>query len=199
MYPARGLLIGFHGCEKAIRDDIIAGKRVLIESANGHDWLGRRIYFWENNFERAMDFATNPPGNKKIETPSVLGAVIDLQFCLDLLDTVFLNRVKFSYYSLSISAKMIGKELPHNRPTKYSKDLLIRELDYAVIETLHLERARSGVKPFDSVRGVFTEGTELYPGAGFHDKNHIQICIRNPNCIKGYFLPRSEVQWPLAS
>ena len=182
MYPARpGLLIGFHGCEKAIRDDIIAGKRVLIESANGHD------------------FATNPPGNKKIETPSVLGAVIDLQFCLDLLDTVFLNRVKFSYYSLSRSAKMIGKELPHNRPTKYSKDLLIRELDYAVIENLHLERARSGVKPFDSVRGVFTEGTELYPGAGFHDKNHIQICIRNPNCIKGYFLPRSEVQWPLAS
>ncbi|HYE54151.1 MAG TPA: hypothetical protein VD996_04880 [Chitinophagaceae bacterium] len=26
---------------------------------------------------------------------------------------------------------------------------------------------------------------------GFHEKNHIQLCIRNPNCIKGYFLPRT--------
>lgn len=30
----------------------------------------------------------------------------------------------------------------------------------------------------------------LYPEAGFTEKNHIQICIRNPNCIKSFFLPR---------
>jgi hypothetical protein len=40
---------------------------------------------------------------------------------------------------------------------------------------------------FDSVGGVFVEGKELYPSAGFREKNHIQLCIRNPNCIKGYF------------
>jgi hypothetical protein len=28
---------------------------------------------------------------------------------------------------------------------------------------------------------------------------NIQICIRNPNCIKGYFLPRKETRWPMAS
>jgi hypothetical protein len=43
---------------------------------------------------------------------------------------------------------------------------------------------------FDSVRGVFWEGRELYPNAGFREKDHIQICIRNPNCIKGFFYPR---------
>ncbi|TSA32147.1 MAG: hypothetical protein D4R64_16610 [Porphyromonadaceae bacterium] len=42
-----------------------------------------------------------------------------------------------------------------------------------------------------SVRGVFFEGKELYPNSGFREKNHIQICVRNPNCIKGYFLPRN--------
>ena len=36
----------------------------------------------------------------------------------------------------------------------------------------------------------FWEGQKLYPNAGFREKNHIQICVCNPNCIKGYFLPR---------
>jgi hypothetical protein len=42
----------------------------------------------------------------------------------------------------------------------------------------------------NSVRGVFFEGPDLYLNSGFKEKDHIQICIRNPNCIKGYFLPR---------
>ena len=37
---------------------------------------------------------------------------------------------------------------------------------------------------------IFWEGKPLYPNAGFAEKNHIQICVCNPNCIKGYFLPR---------
>ena len=34
------------------------------------------------------------------------------------------------------------------------------------------------------------EGEEIYPTAGFFNKNHIQICIRNTDCILGYFLPK---------
>ncbi len=37
---------------------------------------------------------------------------------------------------------------------------------------------------------MFPEGNPLYDGAGFRDKNHIQICIRNQNCIKAIFDPR---------
>lgn len=29
------------------------------------------------------------------------------------------------------------------------------------------------------------------PDAGFNEKSHIQLCIINPNCIKGFFLPRN--------
>jgi hypothetical protein len=89
--------------------------------------------------------------------------------------------------------------MPSNKRGGDSNDLLVRELDCAVIEKLHKKRQNNKLRPFDSVRGVFTEGKELYPGAGFRDKNHIQICIRNPNCIKGYFLPRKESRWPMAS
>ena len=167
----------------------------MKSSENGYDWLGIGYYFWENNYARALDFATNPPGRKKFKIPSVLGAVIDLQYCLDLLDTQYIRLVRDSYDSLASSAIMFGLELPINKPVSGSKDLLVRELDYAVIENVHRIYRINAIKPFDSVRGVFVEGQELYPGAGFQNKNHIQICVRNPNCIKGFFIPREEVQW----
>lgn len=71
-----------------------------------------------------------------------------------------------------------------------SRDRILRKLDCAVISTLHELTHKAGLPAFDSVRGVFWEGSELYPGAGFREKNHIQIAIINPNCIKGFFLPR---------
>ena len=40
------------------------------------------------------------------------------------------------------------------------------------------------------VRGVFFEGKDLYENAGFKEKNHIQIAIRNQDFIKGFFIPR---------
>jgi len=40
---------------------------------------------------------------------------------------------------------------------------LLRELDCAVIEALHTFEQDSHQQPFDSIRGVFTEGKELYP------------------------------------
>lgn len=46
-----------------------------------------------------------------------------------------------------------------------------------------------GYPPFDSIRCPYFEGEELYPQANFMNKTHIQICILNPECIKGYFLP----------
>jgi len=42
---------------------------------------------------------------------------------------------------------------------------------------------------FDSIRGVFTEGGPAFDGAGLFAKSHIQICIRKPNCIQGFFMP----------
>ncbi|MBK9648990.1 MAG: hypothetical protein IPO67_28230 [Deltaproteobacteria bacterium] len=43
----------------------------------------------------------------------------------------------------------------------------------------------------DTVRGVFVEGDEASPGARIHLKTHVQIAVRNPDCIIGYFKPVS--------
>lgn len=69
-------------------------------------------------------------------------------------------------------------------------EFLIRKLDCAVIQTAHQISKQAVGSSYDSVRGVFWEGKPLYKGAGFKEKNHIQICVCNPNCIKGYFRPR---------
>jgi len=197
MYPAKpGLIIGFHGCDKTLRNKIINGTALLKASTNDYDWLGNGMYFWENNQQRAMDFAKelkkNPrTGKEEIKTPSVLGAVIDMGYCLDLLDTEYLQFVKQSYNALADSYHLLHLPLPVNRPLKGSEDLLLRKLDCAVIENLHLSRNKNSLRPFDTARGVFIEGKTLYPNAGFNEKNHIQICIRNINCIKGFFIPRS--------
>ena len=196
MYSLKsGLVIGFHGCEESVRNDIVSGKTPMKPSENAHDWLGKGFYFWENNFDRAFDFASNPPGKKKYISPAVLGAIIDLQYCLDLLSKQYLEWVRYSYRNLSVFAKTANMALPINIPGSTVSDMLIRNLDCAVIENLHGMRINSNLKNFDSARGVFVEGEELYPGAGFRDKNHIQICIRNPNCIKGFFIPRKETKW----
>ena len=194
MYSKRsGLILAFHGCDREICDSVISGKAQLTISENEYDWLGNGIYFWENNLKRAWQFAEElknaPRSNKQsIINPAVIGAVIDLGECLDLMDSEYLDIVKESYRTLEFSSRIMEMKLPDNKTGKGSIDLLLRNLDCLVIESLHKK-----IRPisFDSVRGVFWEGKELYPNAGFKEKNHVQICIRNRNCIKGYFLPRA--------
>ncbi len=43
--------------------------------------------------------------------------------------------------------------------------------------------------PYDTVRGPFWEGGELYPGSGISSKGHVQIAVSNLDCIMGYFRP----------
>jgi len=117
------------------------------------------MYFWENNQQRAFDFARElkkkpRPGKELIKTPAVLGAVIDMGFCLDLLDTEYLKLVKDSYQTLEESCKTLGITLPANRNIPGSSDLLLRRLDCAVIENLHKQRELNNLTSFDAARGV---------------------------------------------
>lgn len=191
-----GFIIGFHGCDQSLRDDVINQQKMLNASSREHEWLGHGIYFWQSNYDRALDFAMNPPDGRMIRQPAVLGAVICLANCLDLMDTRHINHVRDSYELLKRFTAQQEKVLPRNRNKKGATNILdkvVRELDCAVIEYLHTVMRSRDAKPFDSVRGVFVEGDPIYTDAGFYHKTHVQICIRNPNCIKGFFIPRQEI------
>lgn len=122
-----------------------------------------------------------------------------LDYCLDRIDSEFIKILSDYYELMEKDFSQIGKLLPKNKDVKEDehKDKLIRELDCAVIEYLHQKikeeiqgDENTSIKEFDTTRGVFIEGGPAFPGAGVQKKCHLQVCIRNMKCIKGFFLPR---------
>lgn len=116
----------------------------------------------------------------KIERPAVVGAAIDLGNCLDLTTMDGIGMAQIGYRSLVTNLTDAGKELPVNQ------DRLRRHLDCAAFQHLHEIYKLTG-RSFDSVRGIFAEGEPAYPGAAFDAKTHVQIAVRNQDCIKGVF------------
>ncbi len=192
------LILGFHGCDEELGEAVLAGKKRLKPSNNKYDWLGPGIYFWENNPDRALEFAKEIQNNprlskKKVAKPFVLGCVINLGNCWDLLNSRGLKLMQLGYNSLKQTTDKSGDEFPQNKSVDGSCDLLLRYLDCAVINTIHLMKRKTREQPFDTVRAVYREGEPIYQGTDICEKNHIQICVQNPNCIKGYFRPLSKI------
>jgi hypothetical protein len=42
---ASAFVLGFHGCDEAVGESVLAGRQNLVPSTNPHDWLGHGIYF----------------------------------------------------------------------------------------------------------------------------------------------------------
>jgi hypothetical protein len=187
-------VFGFHGLDKDVGKAVLNGKTELRHSTNPYDWLGHGVYFGENSYERAKQYADEDSERKhsKIKTPFVIGSIIDLGNCLGLLDKQHLDFLAFAYHEMVQGLNEAGRELPTNSPFGSNDfDFKKRELDCAVIRYAIDIAKLNGIK-FDSVRAAFWEGDELYPNAGFKTHNHIQLCIINPDCIKGIFLPREK-------
>jgi hypothetical protein len=110
-------------------------------------------------------------------------------------DAGSLTIIRNGYSEFKKVNESAGSELPVNEPCrKNDTDLVKRHLDCAVMNFVHLLRDQTELPSFDTVRGIFTEGGELYPGAKIQSKTHIQICVKNPEAsIKGYFRPMIEV------
>jgi hypothetical protein len=209
MYDVKpNLIIGFHGCEASVRDSLLRSPNVIRISQKPFDWLGHGLYFWENNYDRALQWAQEKKARGTIKEPAVIGAALYLGYCCDFLDRRYISLLTTYFNNMSERYKKSGKELPQNRDVAHDlhKDKIMRHLDCATIEFMHtdiFDQARmdiqhkgySGYKIFDTVRGVFTEGGPAFQGAGLFAKSHIQICVRNPNCIQGFFMPREEMDF----
>jgi hypothetical protein len=180
-------VLGFHGCDKAVGEKILRDGGHLQHSVQKWDWLGHGVYFWEGNPSRAMSWAMQRKKDGKIKTPFVLGAIIDLRRCLDLFDQHGLAQVKEAHRMYVKLSEIAGTEVAKN--VGKTPDKAGRGLDCAVMNTLHAYRISREEPSYDSVRGPFLEGTPIYPDAGFLSDNHIQLCVRDTDCIKGYFRP----------
>lgn len=181
MAKARGLdyadyhrtIIGFHGTTVQIADRLVRGEPFRA-SANEDDWLGRGVYFWEYAPKQAWWWARRrTPGNA-----AVVGAMIRLGSCFDLLDSKNLQNLKNAHRAMIDTFEQGGIPIPTNERHH-------RDLDCAVFNYYYKEAADSG-KPIDCARGVYvpTDAKKrLWRGSWLYEDAHIQICIRNTKNI----------------
>jgi len=186
------LVLAYHGCDLETAQNLLGGSP-FQPSAKDFDWLGAGTYFWENDVLRAYQWATE--ARRNFDYPSVIGAVIELGNCLDLTTQSGIEAVKLAYRQFIAMAERDGVPIPENvDPAKGpSGDKTIRRLDCAVMNHLFdvvlpaVQELEPRSQPYSTVRALFPEGSQLYPGAGFRDKTHIQICVREPEQILGVF------------
>ena len=133
---------------------------------------------------RGIEFAQEASRRKvsSISEPFVIGAVIELGLCLDLTTSDGLDWMRFAYQSLAEVTQAANLDLPIN-----GRDQLKRNLDSSVVRRLHTILEDHELPAVDTLKGVFTEGPPAYAGAGFAEKTHIQVAVRNSRCIKGVF------------
>jgi hypothetical protein len=108
-------VLGYHGCDRE------TGERLLLNEAfqpseNAYDWLGSGIYFWEANPDRALEWAHERADRilkdegRKLE-PFVVGAAIDLGFCLDLISSNGIHAVEEAYISFQSIVAASGAQM----------------------------------------------------------------------------------------
>lgn len=185
---SHSLVVGYHGCDIRIAQKVISLKDSLRPSQNPWDWLGHGCYFWEDSPARAQQWAESESKRRGsgIKHPAVVGAIIDLGNCLNLADAEALRQVSAAYKEYERACTLRNVEKARN----HGPDLRVRFLDCAVMEWFHQLRKEEDKPAYDTVRGFFIEGRELYDGAGFRELDHIQICVRSSNQIIGFFWPR---------
>ena len=183
------LVIAYHGCDTRVARDVLDRNQALSPSENDYDWLGHGIYFWEHGPARALEWAEQQKMLGKIKNPAVVGVILHLGNCFDFLDTHFTDLLGSVFPAFELYMQSSNQVMPVNSSV-YPGDSenLLRRLDCAVINwTLGLVELTYG--RFQSVRGVFQEGDLAFPNSAIRRKSHIQIAVRDPACIVGYFRP----------
>ena len=183
-----GPLIGYHGCDRTIAEGVLSNKVHLKQSANSYDWLGPGIYFWVDSPERGYAWAVEQSSrrNSKVKSPYVIGAFIHPGLCLNLTDYGVMGEIQTAYKYLKQFSDKAGSSLPKNKDPQ-DGIFLMRHLDCAVMKTVHALREEAKMMSYSTVYGVFEEGGILYEGSAFKEKTHVQLAVRDTDCILGYF------------
>jgi hypothetical protein len=89
---------------------------------------GEGIYFWEYGYDRALQFAEEQRLRGKVERPSVVGALLQLGNCFDLMDTRFTAELNDAFEMFCAKYEGEGWSLPVNGGAP--PDLLLRRREF---------------------------------------------------------------------
>ena len=91
----RMTVIGYHGTDRATAERLVAGES-FENSRNQYDWLGDGVYFWENAPQRAWKWADEAQLRRRKSggRPAVVGALLNLDHCFDLLEPAYADLLQ---------------------------------------------------------------------------------------------------------
>jgi hypothetical protein len=161
--------IGYHGTS------IQAAQRILSSgfqvSRNEYDWLGDGAYFFQDAPARALEWALQRFGSQA----AVIGAEIDLDDCIDLLDVTWQSVVREAYADLRRRLNAAARPLPQQTAGAHRLDRAVINRTVAVLQSRGIS--------VRAVRAAFTEGDPLFPGSALWSRAHVQIAVRDPAAI----------------
>jgi hypothetical protein len=166
--------VGFHGTSIERAERILAHGFEI--SRNDYDWLGDGAYFFQEAPVRAMEWARLRFGTEA----AVVGAEIDLDGCLDLLDIRWQEVLAAAHRSFRARAERLGLSLPVQSSGAHRLDRVV--INYAV-DVL----AEDGLK-VRSVRAAFEEGPPIFSGSALRARSHVQIAVRDPLAVSRTWL-----------
>jgi hypothetical protein len=186
-------VVAHHGTRLSTAREIVLGNRPFIPSRNGDDWLGHGIYFWEYAPQQAFEWAkARSLKFKWDEEIAVLGSMIRLGNCFDLLDPLNVKNLS-SYYQSYIDT---FNQTPDVKPEVNFK--ANKRLNCAVFNYTHGFLETEGTS-IDTYRAAFIltpdRNDRIWAGSGINNRSHIQICVRNPESILGTWIVKPEEGW----
>jgi hypothetical protein len=170
-------IYGYHGTSQTKAASILVDAFRL--SDNNYDWLGTRIYFFQDAPLRAKQWATQQYPRKL----AVICAHLRLDNCIDLFDVGWQPFLKEVYNSFVDEYLSDGQPLPTQNPESSKA----HRLDCAFLNYSVNFLSKSG-QTLESIRASFMEGERLFPDSAIFDLAHVQVVIRNPTLIQTLYL-----------
>lgn len=162
-------------------------------SQNGKDWLGRGIYFYEEDLTRAVKWAYGRVEQLKdtgqTEAPAVIVADLDLTACLDLCSVRWANSLANLANSLQVgSSQAVPMQHGPRLQTAAGQWITIADREFPIgtacdnhadallVDALYQQLLDKG-EPVTAKRGAFQCGRQLYTNSYFFDETHVQIAV----------------------
>ncbi len=177
------VVIGYHGTDEASAERLVHGEE-FVASDRDNEWFGRGVYFWEHAPRQAWWWSKSV---RKAKKPAVVGALIRLGNCLDLLDSENIRTLKIYKKALELNYSELGLPMPVNHREN-------KKLDCAVFNHLYGESDPSS-SPIDSARAVYVptkSKKRIWKASWIYDDAHIQICVRNPRNLLAVWHVRED-------
>lgn len=178
-------LVAFHGTRRTTAERLIAGHPFDL-STNDDDWLGHGIYFWEYAPQQAWWWARRRYG----DDGAVVGALVRLGQCIDLLDPSHAALLQQAHDELEAAMAAIRRPMPKNANNHKFLDCAVFNWLYCKLATegFSVESCRSVFVPLQTGRGL----PRLWDRSGVFEGAHIQICIREPRNILAVWSVRKD-------